>query len=250
MGSNLFEREAPEYVGRLRDEVAERTVRHPLVQAVAQGNTEAIRAFYDGLWGFVKPFPRLVYESCLKHFFRMVYSVGLSNIIRTIKIVRQMELEEKTHSVLWRKAATAVAMTEKDLGRHQISSVGQLCRLLSEAEPFELFLRLWATEIIAMSSSSLFLGSAPFRKQVGPRGIDWFLVHANHHDDGWSHEKIDICYALTTYSGKGSELEPRSNQVVRHFADAFWIAAEDALKVTREGCFFYPAKAALATTPS
>ncbi len=206
--------------------VVENVRGHPLIAAMADGELSAIRAYYRGFWHFVDRFPRLIDSGCMRNRRHIVAAIGREGLQRAASIVRRIREDEENHAALWLRGASSVGLTKSQLQQSAlIPAVGRLCRLIAESGPFELFLRLWTTEVIATAISNRVLESSSFCALVGERGDEWFRVHVDHQEHGRSHAEIDINFAVLMYQGSGKRLEPTSQTAVFDYRDTFSEAA-------------------------
>jgi len=138
--------------------------------------------------------------------------------------------DEENHRKLWLETGAALGLRYPiDYERPVLpESRGWIDAVGMESDVSRLFLRFAAIEMIAEMVSKEFLTSNRFRDTLGPRGCEWFRVHAEH-SQGMTHEELELQLAFSFAEGNLSK--ELVDAVIQDTVDRFIEAAEASIRI-------------------
>lgn len=226
----LFHRPLPEYLAEIKKEAADKCMAAPLIKACSDGDLAAIRALIIHYWPFVDTFPKIINDGVAA-----VIQKEVQRIREIIGVMREalqgVERDETNHRGLWLTTAGELYLTDADLfytSPKILPEVQEIIQLTRKTDPFALFLRFVAVEIVAEAISIALLRSEEFRQIVGGSGLQWFNVHVDHHD-GMSHE--EVTYRLA-FAFRPDATREEVNAIIQQLVDLFISAGDEALALS------------------
>jgi hypothetical protein len=202
----------------LRELAHEEIVNSPLIRRCMTGEFLAAQALSIGFWPFVSAFEKAIdarlgngglpREPLYQKFDKTTAKSQLIKVARTIRdlarseietlfagageALREMQIEEKTHSAHWKKDAENLGIGDNALNcATTVGGINQLIASTYTGELTKFFATLAATEFIAEELAAVLAFNVRYTDHFTRKRAIWMEVHAAPHD-GLSHLDIDI----------------------------------------------------------
>ncbi len=228
-----FDQPLPSWIADIKKEAHRKIAGANFAAACRSGDVTAMRNLILGVWPFVDIFPKIIIRGSRCLYQRKSFrDRELLNMLihRGSRVLSSIQQDEEDHRTLWLNAGSALkANYPIDFDREPIPEVRDWIDAVSQtADPFTMFLRFAAIEIIAESVSVDFLSSVSFTTALGTRGCEWFRVHAVH-DTDLRHEELELRLG---FAFRGQPTKKESNTVIQGVIDLFLMAARACCELT------------------
>jgi len=224
---------------RLRELAHEEVVNSPLIRRCMTGEFSGAQALSIGFWPFVSAFENAIdvrlangglpREPLYQKFDKSMAKSQLIKVARTIRALarseieaifegagealRDMQVEEKTHSAHWRKDAENLGIGDDRLSRAPtVSGISQLIAGVYNGELTKFFATLAATEFIAEELAAVLASNPRYTDLFTRKRAIWMEVHAAPHEE-LSHLDIDIDL-MRAYSDEDDRSEALQDLVI------------------------------------
>lgn len=223
----------------LRELAHEEVVNSPLIRRCMAGEFSGARAFSIGAWPFVFAFEKAIdarlgngglpREPLYAKFDKTTAKSQLCRVARTIRdladseiealfagageALREMQIEEKTHSAHWRKDAQNLGIGDDTLNEAQaVTAISQLIAGVCHGELVKFFATLAATEFMAEEVATVLAFNPRYTQLFKRKRAIWMEVHAAPHEE-LSHLDIDLDL-MRAYSDADESSEPLQDLVI------------------------------------
>lgn len=230
-------RPLPPWIENIKRDAHRKIVCSNFAVPCRQGNVAVVRQLIIGLWPFVDTFPKILIHGS-RHlrgtdFFE--HREVLKQLIhRSSGILLGIQRDVKNHRKLWLETGKSLGLNYPgDFDRAPIPEVVAWIDEVAQedSDPFRMFLRFAAIEMIAESVSVDFLASNHFTFVLNLEGCEWFRVHAVH-EPGVAHEDLELRLAFAFTNNKPTRAE--SNSVIQTVVDLFINAADACARLAME----------------
>lgn len=230
-----FERDIPPWVGGIKETAAQKITNLNLVQDCARGDDEALYKLILGFWPFVRDFPDHI-SGATKSMARGKYlsnvqKLHLRGLLAEVSgLLPDIRRDEERHRDLWIKTASVLSISLPELTTiKKVTPEMKFLLTLTEEEthPSEKLVQFSTVEIVAEALSKTVLASGMFREKLGPKGIEWFRVHAEHHGEE-THETLTLKLAFAFLE---HPIPEEIDRIVQKMTDAFVCVANTCASI-------------------
>ncbi len=233
MHDNTFDQPLPSWIQDTKAEARERISTTAFAAACRRGNRAVMRGLVVGLWPFVHHFPKTIIRAIVRSRKRSLPQGR--RLLNTMlwhgpDVLSGIRKDEKNHRKLWLNTGEALGLKYPNDFKRPVLPETQawIDALNGAADPFTVFVRFAAIEIVAEAVSVELLASKAFVSVLGERGCEWFRVHAEH-DSGMTHEELELRLAFASL--EESPREVLTNAVIQCVVDNFLEAAKASAKL-------------------
>ena len=228
-----FDKPLPRWVKEIEAEAYQKISASEFAKDCFGGNPDAIAKQMLGLWPFVDEFPHMLDRGCWSLIFRieLMLQHGPFAVLRLLKkgrkILREIKLDEEDHRKLWLMTSQTLDLKyPQDFDAEALPAVKKWMEKVDSADnPFTMFVRFTAIEIIAECISKNLLGSPQFKTALGTQGCRWFKAHV--HPDmhaGMTHEELALHLGFSFHKSEPDKKE--CNDIIQEVVDLFLAAAD------------------------
>lgn len=230
--NDKFVTPVPEWMKEIDEEAYRKISTSHFAEECKTGNTAVIREQMKGLWPFVNAFPQIIKDGVRNLIsFKLIYRFGLIGIYElyqeSTSRLYQIRRDEIEHRTLWLQTGKVLGLEyPRDFFSEPLKEVKKWTENVgNEKDPFKMFMRFTAIEILAEAISKALLLSGAFRKALGKKGVGWFKAHVHPEDyTKPTHEELALRLGFIFHPNKPTKEE--CYEIIMDTIDHFLLSAE------------------------